>query len=1036
MPDISRSELESGDLDNSAISEDADSSNPEEGQGDPSGPRGQPSNTEPQSTRLRRDASSDPMRQQTEPDTPVDTSGPVATEPDTPQQGATRTQPSGSSQAPQQSGNDFASSRPEPSSSGQMGGSSTEIEAPDGRTGSASDFSGSSDGDAMAGGSNSPPATSRESTPTGRPSGTDQLQGPSGQTATPNDFAGPAGGGSQPDIPEEDRSDAVGRYILNNSEVVNTSADDPDGGRFSTDDIGVYQNESGETVVGPTPAAQRRERQELRDQAVDQYIENNSEVVNTGPNDPDGGRFSPDDITVYRNDQGEPVVGAGPRAMDRERQAEEDQSVADYIANNSSVVDTGPGDPDGGRFSTDDIGVYQNESGETVVGPKPDAVSRERQEAASEASADINSFFDNFGERTEQPSASRQRFFRTGGIPTGDNVGERGDTAAERAAKEAIAEQVSEERGQDITAEDVTLSQGSDGTVSASVEEQETFDIDYSFGLGGEEDEVENAVDSTADSIQSGINNAATDLFSADDPTGRSAGALALNAAGQEELAEDYDAGIRNFGSSFYSGAASIANVPALAGGAAEGVEVGSAAVNEAVTPGDQEFGDRASRRGRALRDQVVESANADRVGFAGQAAGALIGSYGAIAGASRVSARAGTATRYAIQPGEEIAGSVGFRATRATLGEGAATRAFPNREPLIFSEEAAISGGRRAVGGARAAARGDLELRSRASQELTSARFRAAEFANSDVPTRVNTDFSTGLSQRVRQEARSARFRASELVSSEAPTRPTGLSDRLPDVGSRLREEATSARFRAAEGRMRLTEGARRRGGAARERASDAVDDIRSTLRDLEGDDRGQAQIPTFRSRTRVDSDLEGGRTEFDTDEITEPSVGPRSSNDVMRSRARSVETNVGIDLDDAPPELAGGAAETGALGRGEAAQQPTIEFGSTRLDMGLESGFGREVEFEQRADTRTDLGFETAFDTRTQLRSRSDTDLVQETETETEFQTEGELEPRRELEVGDDRLRRRGDTTPLGGQTARSALLERDLINPFTGE
>jgi hypothetical protein len=73
-----------------------------------------------------------------------------------------------------------------------------------------------------------------------------------------------------------------------------------------------------------------------------------------------------------------------------------------------------------------------------------------------------------------------------------------------------------------------------------------------------------------------------------------------------------------------------------------------------------------------------------------------LVATAGIFAGAAAVGPRVGTATRFAIQPGEEIAGRGGFAATRRLAGERQAQRFFPNQEPLIFSEEAALRGLRR----------------------------------------------------------------------------------------------------------------------------------------------------------------------------------------------------------------------------------------------------------------------------------------------------------------------------------------------------
>jgi len=96
------------------------------------------------------------------------------------------------------------------------------------------------------------------------------------------------------------------------------------------------------------------------------------------------------------------------------------------------------------------------------------------------------------------------------------------------------------------------------------------------------------------------------------------------------------------------------------------------------------------------LADPAIEFATELEGGIPGAAIelGAGLAAGGAVfrAGAA-IGPRAGTATRFAIQPGEEILGRGGFAATRRLRGEETAERLFPGREPLIFSEEAALRG-------------------------------------------------------------------------------------------------------------------------------------------------------------------------------------------------------------------------------------------------------------------------------------------------------------------------------------------------------
>lgn len=102
---------------------------------------------------------------------------------------------------------------------------------------------------------------------------------------------------------------------------------------------------------------------------------------------------------------------------------------------------------------------------------------------------------------------------------------------------------------------------------------------------------------------------------------------------------------------------------------------------------------------------------------------GSLLGTGLVMGGAAATSSRAGAASRWAIQPGEEALGTAGYHATRRLRNQKAADRYFPNKEPLIFSEEAAIRG----VNRARA------EISPRAKAAATRARSEMAVFARSD---------------------------------------------------------------------------------------------------------------------------------------------------------------------------------------------------------------------------------------------------------------------------------------------------------------
>jgi hypothetical protein len=150
--------------------------------------------------------------------------------------------------------------------------------------------------------------------------------------------------------------------------------------------------------------------------------------------------------------------------------------------------------------------------------------------------------------------------------------------------------------------------------------------------------------------------------------------------------------------------AGAIADVPGTALGLAEigrfagerGVEVATGEADQAVAETSRAF-----EAGIAAGREAVTERPVQTITTVG---GSLLLSAGAFGAARAVGPRTGTAARFAVQPGEELLGRGGFAATRAVRGEAAAQRFFPQQEPLIFSEEAALRAGSRVVDRARAA--------------------------------------------------------------------------------------------------------------------------------------------------------------------------------------------------------------------------------------------------------------------------------------------------------------------------------------------
>jgi len=142
-------------------------------------------------------------------------------------------------------------------------------------------------------------------------------------------------------------------------------------------------------------------------------------------------------------------------------------------------------------------------------------------------------------------------------------------------------------------------------------------------------------------------------------------------------------------------GALELGNVFATAEGFRAGAEFTEERIIEAE---EQGVGSAIDTTERAV-DQTVDAFEQQfaeaPVETTAMVAGSLLASGGVFA-ATRAAGVGGVA-RGLIQPGEEIAGIGGFRATRFIAGERAAERFFPNQEPLIFSEEAAIRATQRA---------------------------------------------------------------------------------------------------------------------------------------------------------------------------------------------------------------------------------------------------------------------------------------------------------------------------------------------------
>jgi len=216
--------------------------------------------------------------------------------------------------------------------------------------------------------------------------------------------------------------------------------------------------------------------------------------------------------------------------------------------------------------------------------------------------------------------------------------------------------------------------------------------------------------------------------------------------------------------------------------------------------------------------------------------AGTLIGSTAVMGGAGAISNRANLASRAAIQPGEELLGFGGNRALRALPGDrttAAARRLFPDNEPLIFSEEAAIATGQRIGGAIRGLPDRDFSLSPRQTDAVDAVRdaqlapdasvdrpqvstsVLEPETAGTEIETETETETETGAGTRTTTEefdvptsalvAEGATDVDPRLLDIEGgPTTPTleveTETDRSPTGGEAGEIEAGGAPFAGSE--------------------------------------------------------------------------------------------------------------------------------------------------------------------------------------------------------------------------------------------
>lgn len=393
--------------------------------------------------------------------------------------------------------------------------------------------------------------------------------------------------------------------------------------------------------------------------------------------------------------------------------------------------------------------------------------------------------------------------------------------------------------------------------------------------------------------------------------------------------------------------------------------------------------------------------------------AGQLVGTGGTFAAARRVGPRTSGVTRAAIQPGEELLGRVGARATPGRAGD----VLFPRGEPLFASEEAAMAVGSRAASGVRSGGR------------------RAAEAARrAELPSVEATLPSSPIR---RQRVLTEEGLESEIVV-DTPGLPSG-----PDVTGRLQ----SARQRASEAATRArAELALRRGPdpftGEIEAEVGEQEDIQGVMV-LEGEgefEMGQETEPyepmgeageagRIGSNVLTEVDVGGGQVAYQRLQTERRATSAEAVEAEQEARERAAtETEV------REAEVFQEATESDLLSETLTQMEPSTE---------LEQQPGLEVEptqeFLPESDMETEPELEQETEQETEFELETELALEQELERELEFELEAEGEREAESELETELFSREDPDEPGPGlpmfEGEQSQILT-DFIDPLSGD
>ncbi|WP_435360399.1 hypothetical protein [Haloarchaeobius sp. DFWS5] len=284
----------------------------------------------------------------------------------------------------------------------------------------------------------------------------------------------------------------------------------------------------------------------------------------------------------------------------------------------------------------------------------------------------------------------------------GANENERGRaeeavvSLTEGGRRKLIQQQVAEDTA-GVETEDVLVSFDESGQANVELAERFGDDGNRVFGIGGIEDDLENAAEASGDFLRD-VGGAAGEAvgYAA---TGTTRIGLELAGKDSERVTKPYMEFFEGAG----EGAASMANVPAVLSSLDETGEFLGYSAAEIVQGNAGELGRDISvetgRLGSGAKDAVLSNP----IGSVGTVTGTLLGSYGAIRYASAAGSTSGMAARYAIQPGEELLSAGATRALRTTSRGRRIADQLPGGK--IDTEELAVLGAKKVGGRSKAAA-------------------------------------------------------------------------------------------------------------------------------------------------------------------------------------------------------------------------------------------------------------------------------------------------------------------------------------------